>query len=80
MAYRTYEDRKRIQRMWEIGKTVKEIAEALEAPPSSIYSELRRGKTERRLPDHRPYYDADLAQARLRASIEQRGNRGKRTS
>lgn len=75
---RTYEGRKKIQSMWEDGATVKEIAEAMDAPLSTIYAELRRGRTEKRLPDRRPYYSADLAQRRLQEAIERRGNRGSR--
>ena len=73
--YRTYEDRKKIQGMWEAGATAREIAEAVNAPISSIYAELRRGKTEKRLPDQRLRYEADLAQRRWQEAIERRGNR-----
>ena len=78
MATRTYEERKRIQAMWENGAGVKEIGEAIKAPVSSIYAELRRGKTGERMPDQRPRYDANLAQTRFREAIERRGNRGPR--
>lgn len=43
--YRTYEERKKIQRLWETGATAKEIAGEISASVSSIYAELRRGKT-----------------------------------
>lgn len=70
---RTYEDRKVIQRLWESGVKVEEIAAHLGAPMSSIYSELRRGKDGSRLPNHRLCYNADLAQLRLQQSFERRG-------
>ena len=73
--YRTYEERKKIQRLWETGATAKEIAGEISASVSSIYAELRRGKTKKRLPDQRLHYDADLAQRRLQEAIERRGNR-----
>jgi len=44
---RTYEEQKQIQRLWEAGAQAKEIADKLDASLSSIYSELRRGGTER---------------------------------
>lgn len=72
---RTYEGRKKIQGMWEDGATVKEIAEAMNAPLSTIYAELRRGKTEKRLPNQRFCYSADLAQSRLQRANERRGRR-----
>ena len=72
---RTYEDRKVIQRLWESGVKVEEIAAHLGAPMSSIYSELRRGKDGSRLPNHRLCYNADLAQLRLQQSFERRGRK-----
>ncbi len=72
---RTYEGRKKIQGMWEDATTVKEIAEAMNAPLSTIYAELRRGKTEKRLPNQRFCYSADLAQSRLQRANERRGRR-----
>ena len=70
---RTYEDRKTIQKLWEAGVKAKEIAEKLETPLSSIYSELRRGQDGDRLPNKRLRYNADLAQLRIQQSFEQRG-------
>lgn len=72
---RTYEERKKIQDMWEAGATVKEIAETMSAPLSSVYAELRRGKTEKRLPNQRFCYSAELAQNRLQRANERRGRR-----
>ena len=71
----TYEDRKVIQRLWESGVKVEEIAAHLGAPMSSIYSELRRGKDGSRLPNHRLCYNADLVQLRLQQSFERRGRK-----
>ncbi len=72
---RTYEGRKKIQSMWEEGAAVKEIAKAMDAPLSTIYAELRRGRTEKRLPNQRFCYSADLAQRRLQKANERRGRR-----
>ena len=62
---RTYEERRMIQRLWEAGVQAKEIADKLEAPLSSIYSELRRGQDGSRLSNKRLHYDAELAQLRI---------------
>ena len=77
MAYttRTYEERTIIQTMWEAGAQAKEIADKLEAPLSSIYSELRRGQDGTRLQNRRLRYNADLAQLRIQQSFERRGRR-----
>lgn len=72
---RTYEERMTIQEMWEAGAQVKEIADKLEAPLSSIYSELRRGQDGTRLQNRRLRYNADLAQLRIQQSFERRGRR-----
>ena len=76
---RTYEGRTVIQKMWNDGAQAKEIADKLEAPLSTIYSELRRGQDGSRLQNQRLRYNADLAQLRVQQSFERRGRRsGKR--
>lgn len=76
---RTYEERTVIQKMWNDGAQAKEIADKLEAPLSTIYSELRRGQDGSRLQNQRLRYSADLAQLRIQQSFERRGRRsGKR--
>jgi len=72
---RIYEERVVIQTMWEAGAQAKEIADKLEAPLSSIYTELRRGQDGSRLQNHRLRYNADLAQLRIQQSFERRGRR-----
>lgn len=72
---RTYEERTIIQKMWNNGAQAKEIADKLEAPLSTIYSELRRGQDGSRLQNQRLRYDADLAQLRIQQSFERRGRR-----
>ena len=69
-SFRSYEERQTIQRLWEAGASAKKIADALEAPLSSIYTELNRGQDGTRL-----CYNADLAQLRLQQSFEQRGRK-----
>ena len=70
---RTYEGRRTIQRLWEDDVQAKEIADKLDAPLSSIYSELRRGQDVSRLPNQRLCCNADLAQLRIQQSFERRG-------
>ena len=72
---RTYEERTVIQKMWNDGAQAKEIADKLEAPLSTIYSELRRGQDGSRLQNQRLRYNADLAQLRVQQSFERRGRR-----
>ena len=72
---RTYEERRTIQKLWEDGVQAKEIADRLEAPLSSLYSELRRGQDGSQLPNKRMRYNADLAQLRIQQSFERRGRR-----
>ncbi len=74
-AFRSYEERQKIQSLWEDGSTAKDIAEALELSLSAVYTELRRGRDGTRLPDQRLKYDADLAQLRVQEALERRGRK-----
>lgn len=78
-AFRSYEERQKIQSLWEKdGTTAKDIAEALELSLSAVYTELRRGRDGTRLPDQRLKYDADLAQLRVQEALERRGRKAAR--
>ena len=74
-AFRTLEDRQKIEKLWEAGKTPKEISEKLGKSLAVIYTELSRGQDGTRLPDQRLRYSADLAQKRVQQSLEKRGKR-----
>lgn len=74
-AFRSYEERQKIQSLWENGGTAKDIAGALELSLSAVYTELRRGRDGTRLPDQRLKYDADLAQLRVQEALERRGRK-----
>ena len=74
-AFRSYEERQKIQSLWENGGTAKDIAEALELSLSAVYTELRRGRDGTRLPDQRLKYDAGLAQLRVQEALERRGRK-----
>lgn len=74
--YLRLDERQRIQRMWEAGNTVKEIAEQLKVPLSTMYAEIKRGQDQKtRLPDQRLKYDAELAQLTVQRSFERRGRK-----
>lgn len=49
-AFRSYEERQKIQEMVEAGLSAKEIATSLGISPSAVYAELRRGRDGTRLP------------------------------
>ena len=74
-AFRTLEDRRKIEKLWEDGRTPKEISAQLEKSITVIYTELNRGQDGTRLPDQRLRYSAELAQRRVQASLERRGKR-----
>ena len=74
-AFRTLEDRKKIETLWSAGKTPKELAEELEKSQAVIYTELARGQDGTRLPDQRLRYSATLAQRRVQQSLERRGRK-----
>ena len=57
-AFATLQARQALQELWEQGKTVKDMAVALDVPLSTLYTELRRGRSGVRLPDQRLQYDA----------------------
>ncbi len=74
-AFRSYEERQKIQEMVEAGLSAKEIAASLGISPSAVYAELRRGRDGTRLPDKRLRYNADLAQLSVQQGLERRGRR-----
>lgn len=74
-AFRSLSDRQAIQALWENGKGAKDIADDLTVPLSTLYTELRRGRTGKRLPDKRLVYDAEVAQLRMQQELEQRGRK-----
>ena len=44
-AFATLQARQTLQELWEQGKTVKDMAAALDVPLSTLYTELRRGRS-----------------------------------
>ncbi len=74
-AFRSFDERQKIQGMWEAGLSAQDIATEMELSLSSVYTELRRGYDGTRLPNKRRRYDADLAQLRVQESLERRGRK-----
>ena len=74
-AFRTLEDRQKIEKLWEDGRTPKEISETAGVSVHVVYKEMARGQDGTRLPDQRLRYSAELAQRRVQASLERRGKR-----
>ena len=74
-AFRSLEDRRKVETLWEKGRVPKEIASELGTSVSVIYNELSRGRDGSRLPDQRLRYNAELAQIRVQKSLERRGKR-----
>ena len=74
-AFRTLEDRRKIEKLWEDGRTPKEISETAGVSVHVVYKELTRGQDGARLPDRRLRYSADVAQRRVQAPLKRRGKR-----
>ena len=73
-AFQSLQARQRLQTLWEEqGQTAKALANSLSVPLSTVYTELRRGRSGDRLPDQRLKYDADLAQLTMQQELERRG-------
>ena len=67
-AFRTLEDRQKIEKLWEDGRTPKEISETTGVSVHVVYNELTRGQDGTRLPDQRLRYSAELARLPRRSS------------
>lgn len=74
--FKTLEERKKVQQLYEDGLSCTQLAEVLGVNPGAVRRELLRGyQDEARLPDMRLKYDAELAQLRMQRSLERRGGR-----
>lgn len=79
-AFRTLDDRKEIQKLYEFGASVDEMANYFGVDRSTMFREMTRGyRDDERLPDRRRKYDAEQAQECMLRSFEKRGHRKKRT-
>lgn len=74
-AFRTIEDRQKIEGMWNAGRSPKEISDDMGTTVTVIYTELVRGRDGTRLPDQRLRYSAEVAQRRVQQSLERRGRK-----
>ena len=71
--YITFEDRKRIARLWAIGTPAQAIAEEIGVNPATISRELRRGYPGKNGRNQRPAYNPVIAQKTVEAAIARRG-------
>ncbi len=74
-SYLTFEQRKEIQKRYENGEDVSLIAEALGKAHVTIYSELKRGFTEKEDANGNPIYSAVLGQRNFETMMKRRGRR-----
>jgi IS30 family transposase len=75
----TPEARVIIQRRWHAGDNVKDIAEELGIPTTTIYAELRRGRTGKLSELGRPEYDPETARIKYYEALSRRGPRKTKT-
>lgn len=78
-AFRTMEDRRGIEKLWESGRTPREISDTTGVSVHVVYKELARGQDGTRMADQRLRYSAELAQRRMQQSLERRGKRTRHT-
>ena len=70
-----FRDRKAIATMYEKNVKVALIAETVGVAPSTIYTELQRGRTGKLDKDFRPHYDPVFAQKRAQEALHRRGRK-----
>ena len=84
MAYKclTFEDRRKIEKLYNANKSPQEIAGKIGVTVATIYRELHRGETkdaesgEIKANEHYlPTYNAETAEKRVRLSVRNRGRR-----
>lgn len=73
--YLTYDDRRKIDRLYREGVSIPDIAGSLGVHLSTIYRELARGETGELDNNGRSAYSADRAQERLRQSMKRKGKK-----
>ena len=74
-CYISFEDRKKLERMYLDGLTLPEIAEQLGVHLATVYRELRRGSTGMLDKNGRSEYKAAVAQRTLIESFKRRGRK-----
>lgn len=75
----TPEARVIIQRRWHAGDNVKEIAAELGIPYTTIYAELKRGRTGKLSELGRPEYDPETARINYYEALSRKGTRKSKT-
>lgn len=72
-AFRTIEERRRIEALHRQKIDVPVMAEMMGVPERTMYAELERGRTGELTEDYRPVYRAEIAQQRMADSLFKRG-------
>ena len=75
IRYLSYDQRKEIEKLYESGAEVIEIANTVGVNPATIYRELKRGETEELDRNGRAAYSAELGQRTVNGNFRRRGNR-----
>lgn len=73
--YFTYEDRKKLEDLYNTGSALPNIADTLGVHLATIYRELNRGSTGEIDANGRAGYDAELAQKNMLESLKRRGRK-----
>lgn len=79
-SYLTFDQRRKIEALYNDGERVVDIAAKIGRSVAAIYEELKRGYTGEFDRNKRPVYSADLAQQTTQENIRRRGNRRARKS
>ena len=73
--YFTYEDRRKLEDLYNAGSALPNIADTLGVQLATIYRELNRGSTGEIDANGRVGYDAELAQKNMLESLKRRGRK-----
>jgi len=68
-------DRKKIEKMYSTGSRVEDIASRVGVSASTVWRELNRGSTGEYDVNHRPAYNAELADKAVQEAVRRRGRR-----
>lgn len=72
MRHLSYDDRKKLEKLYRSGKEISEIAGALKVHEATIYRELKRGSTELLDCNGRIGYSAEQGQLTLQSRLTRR--------
>lgn len=73
--YLTFDDRKRLEKLYGSGERIVVIASCLGVSFATVYRELKRGYTGSNDDNMRPSYSAEVAELSLQNSFRSRGRK-----